>query len=217
VQQVWPRPCRRTVLDASRRSLSSQDGGELDRTRTSRDDSLHYSSQGALCARKAFSKERLPDESIRRRIMALTVFGDPAGVWDDTLQFPQLPEVTQTLSYCQQTTPDPLCTNPRDEFPTDPLLFIDRLVAIWRDFDEAELNQAQKMAVAALLIELPRQAIPEQLGSLKDDLWHHRVRRWLLTPEHFWYGIDGSVEKAADDIATVYYGREALPEVAAMT
>ena len=106
------------------------------------------------------------------------------------------------LSYCEQTTPDPLCSNPRTSFPTDPTGLIDRLKQIWQQVDSTKMNAAQKAAVADMIIQLPTQAMSE-LSTLASDIIHGRIRRWLLTPEHFWYGIDGTTKKAVDDLAVI--------------
>lgn len=130
-------------------------------------------------------------------------FGDPIGVWEDTVDYPALPPRAKSLSYCEQTTPDPLCTDPTEDLPTDPIEFIDRLKDIWEDVDQADMNDAQKSALGDLIMELPSQAMGE-LGTLTDDLVNGRIRRWMLTPEHFWYGIDGTVNTAADELVAAF-------------
>ncbi len=75
---------------------------------------------------------------------------------------------------------------------------------MWEEqVDLTKLNDAQKAAVSDLIIELPEQALGE-LGHLISDISHGDIRRWLLSPEHFWYGIDGTVATAASDIAALY-------------
>lgn len=156
-------------------------------------------SQGALCAHKSIAG--LGDAS--SKVIAFVTFGDPIGVWENTIEFPSLPVEAKPLSYCEQTTPDPLCTDPLQDFPTDPLEFIDRLKDIWDDVDQAEMTDAQKASLGDLILELPKQALG-QLGTLKSDLEDGNLRRWLLTPEHFWYGIDGTVETAADEVIAAF-------------
>ncbi|KAI5859983.1 carbohydrate esterase family 5 protein [Durotheca rogersii] len=159
-------------------------------------------SQGALCAHKAFGE--LGDAA--SNVIALGVFGDPISAWRDTVDYPAIPKGTALLSYCETLTPDPLCTNPAEDFPRGPVAFIERLKAIWREVDAVGMNAAQKKALAGLLIELPSQAM-RQLDNLATDILNGHIRRWMLTPQHFWYGIDGKVETAADDLLSLYRGQ----------
>ncbi|XXH01012.1 hypothetical protein Hte_007363 [Hypoxylon texense] len=156
-------------------------------------------SQGALCAHKSLGK--LGDAA--SNVIALGVFGDPISVWEDSVHYPAIPQGTELLSYCEKTTPDPLCNNPTEEFPQDPAAFIDRIKAIWEEVDETHMNDAQREAVGDILVELPEQALG-QLGQLAKDIFEGHLRRWMLTPEHFWYGIDEKVSAAADDLVRVY-------------
>lgn len=156
-------------------------------------------SQGALCAHKSLGK--IGDAA--SNVIALGVFGDPISVWEDSVDYPAIPQGTELLSYCEKTTPDPLCTNPTEDFPQDPVAFIDRVKAIWEEVDETHMNDAQREAVRDILIELPEQALG-QLGQLATDVLEGHLRRWMLTPEHFWYGIDEKVSTAADDLVRVY-------------
>ncbi|KAI1385132.1 carbohydrate esterase family 5 protein [Hypoxylon trugodes] len=158
-------------------------------------------SQGALCAHKSMGE--LGDAA--SKVIALGVFGDPISVWQDTVSFPSLPSSTTLLSYCEKTTPDPLCTDPTDDFPQSASAFIDRLVDIWKNVDQTHMNDAQKEAVGDLLVQLPKQAAGE-LGQLAKDIIGGHLRRWMLTPEHFWYGIDGTIKTAVDDLVRVYKG-----------
>lgn len=89
------------------------------------------------------------------------------------------------------------------DFPKDPLGFVNRLKAVWKEVDSAHMNEAQKKALKDMAVELPKQAM-KQLGKLGKDLVEGHIRRWMLTPEHFWYGIDGKVETAAEDLVRVY-------------
>ncbi|KAI1767194.1 carbohydrate esterase family 5 protein [Hypoxylon sp. FL1150] len=158
-------------------------------------------SQGALCAHKSLGK--LGDAA--SNVIALGVFGDPVSVWQDSIDFPAVPQGTKLLSYCEKTTPDPLCTNPAEDFPQDPTAFIDKITAMWQEVDKTHMNDAQREAVGELLVELPEQALKE-VGQLMEDILEGHLRRWMLTPEHFWYGIDGTVETAVDDLVSVYKG-----------
>ncbi|KAL7627956.1 hypothetical protein AAE478_002152 [Parahypoxylon ruwenzoriense] len=160
-------------------------------------------SQGALCAHKALGE--LGDAVAN--VIALGVFGDPISVWEDSVDYPAIAGGTTLLSYCEATTPDPLCTNPMEDFPHNPIAFVDRLKTIWGEVDAAEMNDAQREALRDLLTELPRQAM-DQLDQLARDILDGHLRRWLLTPEHFWYGIDGKVRTAADDLVRVYKGQQ---------
>lgn len=156
-------------------------------------------SQGALCAHKSLGK--LGDAA--SNVIALGVFGDPVSVWQDSIDFPAIPQGTTLLSYCEKTTPDPLCTNPIEDFPKDPVAFIDIIKDIWEEVDETHMNDVQKEAVGEILVELPKEAL-KQVGRLATDALEGHLRRWMLTPEHFWYGIDGKVSTAADDLIRVY-------------
>ncbi|KAK6952565.1 hypothetical protein Daesc_004855 [Daldinia eschscholtzii] len=156
-------------------------------------------SQGALCAHKALGE--LGDAAAN--VIALGVFGDPIGVWQDSVDYPAIPEDISFLSYCESTTPDPLCTNPIEDFPHNPKAFIDRLKVIWEEVDTTHMNAIQKEAVGELLVELPKQAVKE-LGQLATDIAEGHLRRWMLSPQHFWYGIDGKINTAADDLFRVY-------------
>ncbi|KAI2627623.1 carbohydrate esterase family 5 protein [Hypoxylon sp. NC1633] len=158
-------------------------------------------SQGALCAHKAMGELG----NAAANVIALGVFGDPISVWEDTIDFPAIPKGAKLLSYCEKTAPDPLCTDPTKSFPHDPIGLINRLKKIWGEVETTHMNDAQKEAVKSLVIELPKQALG-QLGQLASDIWNGRLRRWLLTPEHFWYGIDETVKTAADDLLAVYQG-----------
>ncbi|KAI1773843.1 carbohydrate esterase family 5 protein [Hypoxylon cercidicola] len=156
-------------------------------------------SQGALCAHKSLGKLG----GAVSNVIALGVFGDPISVWQDSVNYPAIPQGIELLTYCEKTTPDPLCTNPTEDFPRDPIAFIDRIKAIWEEVDETHMNDAQREAVQDLLVELPKQALG-QVGQLATDVLEGHLRRWMLTPEHFWYGIDGKVSTAADDLVRVY-------------
>ncbi|KAI0378515.1 carbohydrate esterase family 5 protein [Hypomontagnella monticulosa] len=159
-------------------------------------------SQGAQCAHKALGELG----NAAANVIALGVFGDPISVWQDTVDYPDVPKGTTLLSYCEQTTPDPLCTNPAEDFPQSPTAFIARLKAIWEEVDSTHMNDAQKEALGDLIIELPKQAL-SQLGQLATDIAQGHLRRWMLTPQHFWYGIDGKVKIAADDLVRLYKGQ----------
>lgn len=130
-------------------------------------------------------------------------------IWKDTINFPPLPANTKTLSYCETTTPDPLCTNPLDEFPYNPVKFIEKLKAIWNNFGQSDLNKAQKMAVADLVKDLAKQAAGE-IGKLGNDILAGHIRRWMLTPQHFLYGLGPSsmVSQAAEDVFALYSSLE---------
>lgn len=160
-------------------------------------------SQGALCAHKSFNS--LTSPATRSRVFALTTFGDPISVWQDDMFFPALPANTKLLSYCKTSTPDPLCTNPLEDLPHDPKQFVQRLEAIWRDFSTADLNDAQKQAVKDLISELPKQA-SKKIGKLGKDILAGHIRRWMLTPQHFLYGVGPNpmTQQAASDIVAAY-------------
>lgn len=147
----------------------------------------------------------LTDDATRSRVLALVTFGDPISVWDDSVSFPSLPENAKYLAYCQITTPDPLCTDVFEDFPASPGAFIAKLKAVWDNFDEAELNEAQKNAVPDLAVPLVKQA-SKKIGKLGRDILDGHVRRWMLTPQHFFYGVGlrPMVEQAADDVFEIY-------------
>ncbi|KAI8965485.1 carbohydrate esterase family 5 protein [Daldinia sp. FL1419] len=157
-------------------------------------------SQGALCAHKALGELG----SAATNVIALGVFGDPINVWQDSIDYPEIPKDTTLLSYCEKTTPDPLCANPTEDFPQSPKAFIDRLKAIWEEVDTTHMDDAQKEAVGELIVELPKQAM-KQLGQIGTDIVKGHLRRWMLSPQHFWYGIDGKAKTAADDLFSLYH------------
>ncbi|RYP90528.1 hypothetical protein DL770_003375 [Monosporascus sp. CRB-9-2] len=156
-------------------------------------------SQGALCARKSIG---YLDDDARGRVIALVAFGDPYGIWSDTVSFPALPDNISELSYCQMTTPDPLCTSPSDLL-TDPFDIGNRLKGMWEEFDDVRLNDAQRESRYYIIKQLPL-AVSRHFKTLLDDFAHLRFRRWMLLPQHFWYGIDGTVEEAAEDVFQAY-------------
>ncbi|KAK5996767.1 Cutin hydrolase [Cladobotryum mycophilum] len=160
-------------------------------------------SQGALVAHKSFNY--ITDKATRDRIIALAVFGDPISVWSDTVSFPSIPSNTKFLPYCQTTTPDPLCANVSEDFPNTAGAFIDKLKAIWADVNQAELNDGQRQALSSLMVQLPSQA-SKKITKLGKDIIGGHLRRWLLTPEHFWYGVGDHpmTSQAAADIFKVY-------------
>ncbi|RYP86363.1 hypothetical protein DL769_000747 [Monosporascus sp. CRB-8-3] len=158
-------------------------------------------SQGALCARKSIG---YLDDDARSKVMALVAFGDPYGIWSDTVAFPALPDNISELSYCQMTTPDPLCTSPSDLL-TDPFDISNRLKAMWEEFDDVRLNDAQRESRNYIIKQLPL-AVSRHFKTLLDDFAHLRFRRWMLLPQHFWYGIDGTVEEAAESVFQAYNG-----------
>lgn len=147
----------------------------------------------------------MSDINARNRVIAFVTFGDPISVWQDTVSFPALPPNTKALSYCETTTPDPLCTNPLNDFPHDPIKFIEKLKAVWSDFSQVDLNNAQKAAVGSLVVDLTKQA-KTKIGRLGKDILGGHIQRWMLTPQHFLYGLGPSpmVKQAADDIFKVY-------------
>ncbi|KAI1458581.1 carbohydrate esterase family 5 protein [Annulohypoxylon moriforme] len=159
-------------------------------------------SQGALCAHKSLGQLGNAADSV----IALGVFGDPVGIWQDTVDYPDIPSSTKLLSYCEKTTPDPLCTSVTEDFPSNPIEFINRLVDIWKQVDSTHMNDSQKAALASLITELPKQA-KDQIGQLGKDILSGHLRRWMLTPEHFWYGNDGTVNTAVSDLIGVYQGK----------
>ncbi|RYP20253.1 hypothetical protein DL767_009499 [Monosporascus sp. MG133] len=140
-------------------------------------------SQGALCARKSIG---YLDDDARGRVIALVAFGDPYGIWSDTVRFPALPDNISELSYCQMTAPDPLCTSPSDLL-TDPFDICNRLEVMWEEFDDVRLNDAQRKSRNYIIKQLPL-AVWRHFMTLLDDFAHLRFRRWMLLPQHFWYG-----------------------------
>lgn len=166
-------------------------------------------SQGALCAHKSFDPTGpLNDPIIRNKVIALTTFGDPIHVWESSFDYPPLPSNTELLSYCQHTTPDPLCTDALQDFPHEPKAFIERLKAIWSDFSTADLNDQQKAAIADIAVTLPKQA-SKKIKKLGKDIISGHLDHWLLTPQHFLYGVGPNpmVVAAANDIYAVYQRR----------
>jgi cutinase len=150
-------------------------------------------SQGCLCARK--SLDRIGNAG--DRISSFVCFGDPASVWEDTISFPPLPSGAADIGFCSTAPTDPLCGSVADNWPSDAQGVIDHLKDIFNSFDQASLNDAQKSALGSIIVELPKQAI-RQLTTLAGDIIDGHLQRWMLTPQHFLYGMDGSVDQAAD-------------------
>ncbi len=163
-------------------------------------------SQGALCAHKSLDASKaLVDEHARSQVIALTTFGDPISVWSDSTNFPAPPRNARLLSYCEANIPDPLCTNPLERWPHSPQAFIDKLEAMWRDFSDADLNGAQETAIGDLIVQLTSQA-KSKIGKLGKDILAGHIRHWMLTPQHFLYGLGPHpmTEQAAEDIARAF-------------
>ncbi|OTA65734.1 carbohydrate esterase family 5 protein [Hypoxylon sp. EC38] len=156
-------------------------------------------SQGALCAHKSLGQLG----NAAGNLIALGVFGDPIGVWQDNINYPKIPGNTKLLSYCEKTTPDPLCADVKEMIPTSATAFINSLVDTWNKVKVTHMSAAQKEALKSLVVELPKQAANE-LAQLGKDFVSGHLQRWMLTPEHFWYGIDGTVKTASDDLIQVY-------------
>ncbi|RYO82372.1 hypothetical protein DL766_004748 [Monosporascus sp. MC13-8B] len=166
-------------------------------------------SQGALCARKSIGY--LEDDA-RDRVIALVTFGDPYRIWSDAVSFPTLPESIGELSYRQMTSPDPLCSSPSDLF-TDPFDIGSRLKAMWEEFDDARLNDAQRGSRNYIIKQLPL-AVSRHFRTLLDDFAHLRFRRWMLLSQHFWYGIDGTVDEAAEGVFQAYNENVEIDDIA---
>ncbi|KAI1327279.1 alpha/beta-hydrolase [Xylariaceae sp. FL0255] len=157
-------------------------------------------SQGALCAHKSLGS--LGDAA--SSVIAVTTFGDPIDVWTDSITFPSNPSNAQSFTYCKQSPIDPLCQDPSDDtFSSDSLEFIDDLKDIWENASSINLTDDQKSAFASIVTELPEQA-SDQITQLATDIANGDIRRWELTPQHFWYGDDGTVQQAAIDIMSAF-------------
>ncbi|KAI9163696.1 Cutinase-like protein [Paramyrothecium foliicola] len=152
-------------------------------------------SQGALCARKSF----LHLEDPNNQVAAFVAFGDPVNTWRETISFPQLPSHVSQISLCNNNPTDPLCGKPLQDFPSTPFGIMQYFKDMCSSFDQASLNWSQKKSVASVVIELPKQAA-WQLGRFAKDLVAGNLQRWMLSPQHFFYGMDGSVQKASDQI-----------------
>ncbi|KAI1135548.1 carbohydrate esterase family 5 protein [Hypoxylon sp. FL0543] len=159
-------------------------------------------SQGALCAHKALGQVG----NAASNVIALGVFGDPIRVWQDDINYPQIPKSIKLLSYCEKTAPDPLCSDVKEIIPTSATAFINSLIDAWKKVEKTHMNDAQKEALKGLLVELPKQATNE-ITQLGKDIISGHLTRWMLTPEHFWYGIDGTVKTASNDLISVYKGQ----------
>ncbi|OAA71082.1 Cutinase [Akanthomyces lecanii RCEF 1005] len=131
--------------------------------------------------------------------------GDPISVWSDSTNFPAPPINARLLSYCEANIPDPLCTNPLEGWPHSPQAFIDKLEAMWRDFSDADLNGVQETAIGDLIVQLTSQA-KSKIGKLGKDILAGHIPHWMLTPQHFLYGLGPHpmTEQAAEDIARAF-------------
>lgn len=157
---------------------------------------MHFYSQGALCARKSLG--HLSDDAASR-VVALALFGDPSAVWSDTETFPSLPGSAKELAYCELGTPDALCTDPKELLTDDPFDLADRLKDSWDAFEDVRLDDAQRDSRDDIAAQLPGE-VADHFSTLLDDARNGRLRRWMLLPQHFWYGIDGTVLQAAQDV-----------------
>ncbi|KAI5925858.1 cutinase-domain-containing protein [Camillea tinctor] len=153
-------------------------------------------SQGSLCARKSLS--HLGPSPL----LALGLFGDPLSAWDPSAWPPPRPS-TRVLSYCSTAPPDPLCRHMRAEAPSDMAGYTTWVLHAWSRTYDARLSRAQIHAMWGLLTVLTAEAakLARQFAA---DVVRGRFRRWMLTPEHFWYGLDGTVERAAAELVEVY-------------
>lgn len=123
-------------------------------------------------------------------------------MWEGDIDFPELPASATEISFCNSAPTDPLCGNLLENFPSTPKAVIDHLRDIWEAVDDADMNDAQKGALVDLVFQLPKQALG-QLGRLGKDIINGNLGRWMLTPEHFWYGMDDSVSKATEEIVAL--------------
>ncbi|CAH0017888.1 unnamed protein product [Clonostachys rhizophaga] len=46
----------------------------------------------------------------------------------------------------------------------------------------------------------------KQLSTLASDIKNSHLQRWMLSPQHFWYGLDGSTTKAAEQVVAALNG-----------
>lgn len=148
-----------------------------------------------MCARKSFGN--LGDAA--QNVVGFVTFGDPFPTWEAGIDFPALPSHVSHIAFCKSAPTDPLCGSVKENWPSTPWGVIDHLKEIWASVDQANMNGAQKASLASIIIALPTQAI-QQLGTLGRDLINGNIRRWMLTPAHFWYGMDGSTSQASDRI-----------------
>ncbi|CAG9951377.1 unnamed protein product [Clonostachys rosea f. rosea IK726] len=56
-----------------------------------------------------------------------------------------------------------------------------------------------------MIVQLPLQA-SKQLSTLASDIKNGHLQRWMLSPQHFWYGLDGSTTKAAEQVVAALNG-----------
>ena len=130
----------------------------------------------------------------------MATFGDPFGAFegDDDFSFPDVP-VFYNPSCRSTPSSDPLCDNPLDDIGGTAKEIIENLGAMWDEVDTTELNEAQKEAVKYIALELPKQAL-FQTDTLIKDILKGNIQRWMLTYQHFLYGIDGSAAELAKSV-----------------
>jgi cutinase len=136
---------------------------------------------------------------VNNQVVAFVAFGDPVSTWRNTISFPQIPSRVSQISFCKESPTDPLCGNALQDFPSTPTGVIKYFKNMCTSFDQASLSWSQKKSVASIVIELPKQAT-WQLARFAKDLIAGNLHRWMLSPQHFLYGNDGSVQQASDEI-----------------
>jgi cutinase len=139
------------------------------------------------------------------KVIAYVSFGDPYPVWASGKKFPSIPSNAKQITFCESAPTDPLCGSLLSGWPTTATGVIDHLKKIWSNVDQAKMNSAQKSALASMIVQLPLQA-SKQLSTLASDIKNGHLQRWMLSPQHFWYGLDGSTTKAAEQVVAALNG-----------
>ncbi|CAH0003263.1 unnamed protein product [Clonostachys byssicola] len=152
-------------------------------------------SQGCLVARKSFG---IMSAASAKKVIAYVSFGDPYPQWT-AKKYPKIPANAKPIPFCTGSPSDALCGKSLFDFPNNAADLIDHFKKIFTMFNDKRLNDAQRKARDAMLVQLPLQA-SKQLGTLVSDLKNGHRQRWELSPQHFFYGLDGSTTKAAQQL-----------------
>ena len=127
-------------------------------------------------------------------------FGDPNAIMDNI----PVPSGIAFESWCidDNALPDALCATVGISLPTTVHEFDDRVIGALKSLPDLATGLAQTKAAAEIVPQLVA-GFAENADTFAKDLVHGKVRRWMLTPQHFTYGNNGMAGEAATYIATL--------------
>ncbi|KAF2786042.1 carbohydrate esterase family 5 protein [Melanomma pulvis-pyrius CBS 109.77] len=155
-------------------------------------------SQGALCAHKGLNRI---SASALPQVKGLVTFGDPNGLMDKLA----VPSSVKFSPFCVKDTvlPDPLCSQTLSsgfQLPTSISELHDLVLEPLRTLPDFATGVEQTKAAVALVPQLAVGFV-ENARYFAKDLLTGKVRKWLVTPQHFVYGNNGMAEEAAEFVA----------------